>query len=161
MQVDPLVLYRYTCWANDRVLEGARQLTTEQLTTPIRPGFHSALGVLAHIMLAERVWLARWKGVSPQGPLPVDEFPTLDAVQTAWGPLRAEMTGFLSNLSDTDQVIVSRNTKGQEFQNVLWHLITHVINHGTEHRSQVALSLAMQGIDVGELDFVKYVRAQG
>jgi uncharacterized damage-inducible protein DinB len=70
------------------------------------------------------------------------------------------MAGFLSRLSDTNQVITYRNTKGDEFQNVLWHLVAHVINHGTEHRSQVALFLAMQGIDVGELDFVKYVREQ-
>ncbi len=90
----------------------------------------------------------------------MDEFPTPDAVQTAWEPLRAEMTGFLSSLSDTNQVIVYRNIKGVEYRNVLWHLIAHVINHGTEHRSQVALFLAMQGIDVGELDFVKYVREQ-
>jgi uncharacterized damage-inducible protein DinB len=157
MEVDPLVLYRYTCWANDRVLEGARQLSAAQLTAPIRPGFHSPLGVLAHIMLAESRWLSRWKGTSLQGPL-VEEFLTLDAVHSAWAPLRAEMIGFLSGLPDTNQVITYRNTKGDEFQNVLWHLISHVINHDTEHRSQVALFLAMQGIDVGELDFVKYVR---
>ncbi|MBI5958419.1 MAG: damage-inducible protein DinB, partial [Chloroflexi bacterium] len=34
----------------------------------------------------------------------------------------------------------------------------HVFNHSTEHRSQVALYLAMNGIDLGNLDFTAYLR---
>jgi uncharacterized damage-inducible protein DinB len=33
----------------------------------------------------------------------------------------------------------------------------HVVNHGTEHRSQVALYLAIQGIDVNNLDLIYYL----
>ena len=39
-----------------------------------------------------------------------------------------------------------------------WQLILHVFNHHTEHRAQVALVLAMNGIDVGSLDFSTFLR---
>jgi uncharacterized damage-inducible protein DinB len=41
---------------------------------------------------------------------------------------------------------------------VWWHLFVHVCNHGTEHRSQVALYLATHGIDLGNLDMTAYLR---
>jgi hypothetical protein len=91
MQVYPLRLFRYTYWADDLVLEGTRQLSPDRLTAPIRPGFLSTLGVLVHIMAAERVWLSRWKGDSPDRLLTVDDIPTLEALERAWTPQRAEM----------------------------------------------------------------------
>jgi uncharacterized damage-inducible protein DinB len=158
MQVDPLRLFRYTYWADDLVLEGTRQLSPDRLTAPIRPGFLSTLGVLVHIMAAERVWLSRWKGDSPDRLLTVDDIPTLEALERAWTPQRAEMLAYLANVGDASQVIAYRTTKGDEMHDVLWQLILHLVNHHTEHRSQAALYLAMQGIDVGGLDFIRFIR---
>jgi uncharacterized damage-inducible protein DinB len=109
-------------------------------------------------MAAERAWLSRWKGNSPTQLQTTDEITTLDALAEAWAPLRAEMLDFLTGIGDGRQEVIYRTTKGDEFHNILWHLVAHVINHSTEHRSQVALHLAMHGIDVGGLDFSKYVR---
>lgn len=158
MQVDPLTLFRYSYWADDLVLKGARQLSPEQLTAPIRPGYLSTLGVLVHIMAAERLWLLRWKGDSPNRLLTVDDIPTLEALEQAWTPQRADMLAYLTTVDDASQVIVYRTTKGEEMRDVLWQLVLHVVNHHTEHRSQVALYLATQGIDVGGLDFTRYIR---
>ena len=47
MNIDPRVLFEFTNWANDRVLQGAKQLGDDQLMAPIRPGFSSALGLLS------------------------------------------------------------------------------------------------------------------
>jgi uncharacterized damage-inducible protein DinB len=158
MRVDPLILFHYTYWADDLVMEGARQLTLDKLTAPIRPGFLSTLGVLVHIMAAERVWLSRWKGDSPNRLLTVDDIPTLDDLERVWTPQRAEMFAYLANVRDASQAIVYRTTRGVEMQDVLWQLVLHLVNHHTEHRSQAALYLATQGIDVGGLDFTRYIR---
>lgn len=158
MQIEPQLLLAFTNWANDRVLNGARQLNTDQLIAPIRPHFSSTLELLVHIMAAERTWLYRWKGESPHSLLGVEEVPTLDALQARWSPLRIEMLEFVTGITDPDYVVVYRTTKGVEFRSPLWPLFLHVINHGTEHRSQVALYLAMQDIDLGNLDLVYYLR---
>lgn len=158
MDVDLLTWYRFTIWANEQVIHGARQLSAEQLNTPIRPGFLSTLGLLVHIMDAERIWLSRWKGVSPGARMTADDLPTLDALVADWAPRRAEMLEFLAGVGDARRDVHYFSTAGEEFHNILWHLIVHVLNHGTEHRAQVALYLAMQGIDVGNQDLVRYLR---
>lgn len=158
MNIDPQLLLDYTIWANDRVLEGARQLAPDVLATPIRAGWLSLHGVLAHMLAAERAWLSRWQGNSPDRLLSADDLPTLDAVAEAWGPLRDEMRAFLTALGDSGRVVEYRTTRGIPQQDILWQLILHVFNHHTEHRAQVALVLAMNGIDVGSLDFSTFLR---
>jgi len=158
MLVDPLVLFRYTCWANDRVMAGVEQLSEELLMIPIRPEFQSVFGLLVHIMSAEHIWLSRWKGISPTSLLTTDNIPDLKTLKAAWSPLRAEMLGYLAGVGDANQIVVYRTTKGVEYQDVLWHLVLHLVNHATEHRSQAALYMATHGIDLGNLDFIVYVR---
>jgi uncharacterized damage-inducible protein DinB len=156
--VDISLLYRYTNWASDRVVEGASQLSQDQLVRPLRADFLSTLGLLVHIMAAERIWLSRWKGESPQKMLAVDDVPTLKGLQEVWSPLRAEMLEFVTGVEDANRIVTYRTTRGVKFRVPLWHLMLHVVNHGTEHRSQVALYLAIQGIDVGNLDLIHYLR---
>jgi uncharacterized damage-inducible protein DinB len=156
--INPLLLLDFMNWGHDRVLDGARQLSTAQLAAPIRPGFLSTLALLVHIMAAERVWLSRWQGESPRRLLAVSDVPSLDALVTAWKPLRAEMRASVLSVDDRNREVIDYRTNGEEKRNVWWHLFLHVVNHGTEHRSQVALHLAMQGIDVGNLDLIEYLR---
>jgi len=158
MDIDPVLLYRFTIWANDRVIAGARQLSPEQLKSPIRPDFYSTFGLLVHMMAAERIWLSRCKGNSPRTLINESDIPSLDALESAWVPLRAEMLEFVSSVTDTKQVLTYYTTRGVEYQDILWHLILHVVNHGTEHRSQAALYMAMLGIDLGGLDLIVYIR---
>jgi uncharacterized damage-inducible protein DinB len=158
MEIEPVLLYRFTNWANDLVIAGARQLTPEQLNSPIRPDFYSTFGLLVHIMAAERIWLSRWLGESPRVLIKESDIPDLDALETAWTPLRAEMLNFVSSAGSTNQVLTYSTTRGVEYQDILWHLILHVVNHGTEHRSQAALYMAMLGIDLGGLDLIIYIR---
>jgi uncharacterized damage-inducible protein DinB len=158
MNIDPQLLLDYTIWANDRVLDGARQLSPDALAAPIREGWLSPLGVLTHMLAAERAWLSRWKGASPDRLLSADDLPTLDAVAGAWGPLREEFRAFLREMGDPGRVVAYQTTRGIPQQAILWQMVLHVFNHNTEHRSQVALVLAQNGIDVGSLDFITFVR---
>lgn len=158
MEIDPVLLYRFSNWATDRVIFGARQLSPEQLLTPIRPEFYSTFGLLVHMMAAERIWLSRWEGESPRTLIRESDIPDLDALDAAWKSLREEMFDFVCSITDVKQVLTYYTTRGAEYQDVLWHLIMHVINHGTEHRSQAALYMAMHGIDLGGLDFIVYIR---
>lgn len=158
MNIDPELLLDYTIWADDRVLEGARQLAPDALAAPIRAEWLSPHAVLVHMLAADRVWLSRWQGESPDRLLSAGDLPTLDAVAEAWAPLREEFRAFLQAIDDPDRVVSYRTTRGIPQQDVLWQMIVHVFNHHTEHRAQVALVLAQNGIDVGSLDFITFVR---
>ena len=50
-----------------------------------------------------------------------------------------------------------RNTAGQPFTKVLWHVMAHVVNHGTQHRAEVAALLTEFGHSPGDMDLVLFV----
>ena len=70
------------------------------------------------------------------------------------------MLGYLRELNELelDEEVSYKRTGGEDQRNVLWHLLIHVVNHGTEHRSQVAAELTAYGYSPGDLDVVHFVR---
>jgi len=47
--------------------------------------------------------------------------------------------------------------EGYSRSRVLWHCLVHVVNHGTQHRSECALKLTNGGHSPGEIDFTMYL----
>jgi uncharacterized damage-inducible protein DinB len=57
-----------------------------------------------------------------------------------------------------DRTIRYRTTRGIPHQNTLWHLLLHLANHGTQHRSEAAVLLTDYGHSPGDLDLIVYLR---
>jgi uncharacterized damage-inducible protein DinB len=92
-----------------------------------------------------------------------DQFMSVDLLVARWTEEEATMRAYLASLTDADlqQVVESRNSAGQVFRYPLWQILIHVVNHGTQHRSEVALYLTNFGRSPGNMDFLVYIDEQG
>ncbi len=51
-----------------------------------------------------------------------------------------------------------RTTKGVPYEAVLWTLLAHLVNHGTQHRSEAGIALTAYGHSPGDLDMLFFFR---
>ncbi len=156
-------MYEYNSWANTRILETASGLSTAQFLEPVARLSHGSLrGTLVHALTAQWIWRNRCQGNSPQSVLPEADFPTLYALRTRWDDETPAMRSYLAGLSDADlgQTIRYTSTKGQAFENTLWHILLHVVNHSTQHRSEAAMLLTEWGRSPGDLDLIVFLREE-
>ena len=57
-----------------------------------------------------------------------------------------------------DEIIVYRNSKGDEFQNSIREILFHFINHSTYHRGQIAMLMKQAGLEPINTDYIFYKR---
>ncbi len=158
---DILTLYDYNYWANARVLNAAAKLTLDQFTAPVGLSHGSVRGALVHILGAEMVWRSRCaEGLSPSALPDEAGFPTQDMLRELWRDEEQKMRAYLNSLSDEalHQTVQYKTTKGVPFENVLWNLLAHVVNHGTQFRAEAGIALTAYGQSPGDLDLLLYFR---
>ncbi|HTX78281.1 MAG TPA: DinB family protein [Longilinea sp.] len=157
-------LYEYNYCARDQILQNATKLTPEQFLEPKGYAHGSVRNTLVHILSAEWVWRVRCQEhISPTSMFSVDEFYTLEKIQQRWLKEEEQMRGYLSQSEEPnlDQIVRYKRLNGETEENILWHLLVHVVNHGTEHRSVLAAELTTYGFSPGDIDIVHFTRTIG
>lgn len=160
---DILTLYDYNYWANARVLKAAANVSPEQFTAPYKVSHGSLRGALVHVLAAEMIWRMRCQEGISLSALPAEsEFPTLELLRARWAAEESAMRFFLASLTDErlTQKIQYKTTQGVPFENVLWHLLAHVVNHGTQFRAEAAVALTDYGQSPGDLDMLALFRGR-
>lgn len=160
-RTDILTLYEYNYWANDRILRAAAEVSAAQLTAPFRLSHGSLRGTLVHALSAERAWRLRCQErISTAAPLAESDFPTLASLRSYWADEERAMRGYVASLTEEALVerIQYRNFKGVPLESVLWHVLAHVVNHGTQCRSEAGIALTEYGHSPGDIDMSLFFR---
>jgi len=147
-------LVAYNQWANERILKAIDGLTPDDLARPVDAYFGTLAKNIRHILMAQRVWLARWKGQPP----PKLDTPIAEPWPDAYAGTHAEFRAFVEPLADRDfdRVVSYVDSRGKRYEVPLAQLVTHVVNHGTAHRAETGLLLERIGRSPGDLDFVYF-----
>jgi uncharacterized damage-inducible protein DinB len=156
---DIQLLYQYNCWANKRILDAAANVTEEQFLAPA-PYPHGGLrGTLTHALFAECIWRTRWQGESPAQRIKPEDFPTFDSLRIRWMEEEKLLMAFVDDLTDEklNSAFSYKTTKGESFEKTLWHAMAHVVNHGTQHKSEAAAMLTELGQSPGDLDLILFI----
>lgn len=114
---------------------------------------------LAHIIGAERLWLARLRQEPPTMPV----WPDLDLETCAaeLTDLQGEWMRFLGALDDDDleDGLAYRNTKGEFWTSTVADILTHVVLHASYHRGQIASAIREAGGTPAYTDYIHAVRS--
>src|SRR6185369_736316 len=134
------LLYSYNQWANARILKAASALTGEQFLAPASFPHGGMRGTLVHALFAEWVWRKRWEGESPSTRPQPEDFPTFDSLRLRWLEEEALLMKFIHAQTDEDlnEAFQFTTTTGEVREHILWQAMAHVVNHGTQHRSEAA-----------------------
>ncbi len=155
-------LFVYNAWAWDHLFASVEKLDAAAYRVD-RPFFWGSIhGLLVHALTAEWIWYVRCQGESPTRLLNPDDYPDFAAVRSAWQPVNADWIVYVGSLTDADLLrrIEYRNTKGYGYNIGLADLLQHVMNHATEHRSQLTPLLYNLGVPTPSLDYLAFCLEQ-
>jgi uncharacterized damage-inducible protein DinB len=144
-------LFSHLFWADARAIDGLR--TAAGATT-------QAGELLAHIIGAEAVWLARIEGRKPE--LAVWPALTLEECEADSRRVRAGYEELLGRIerdpAELLRMVHYRNSAGLEFDSSVADILRHVALHGAYHRGQIALLVRMSGTAPQATDYIAWSR---
>ena len=157
---DIQLLYKYNNWANSRILDAAENLTEEQFLAPASYPHGGLRGTLTHILFAEWLWRLRWQGESPTVRMKPEDFVTFNSLCVRWVQEEKLLMDFVDGLKEEklDNTFNYYTTEGEPLQRILWQAMMHVVNHGTQHRSEAATMLTELGYSPGDIDLMLFLR---
>ena len=152
-------LYDYGNWANTRLLSLARDLPEARLRQRFTRGALPILESFAHLVSADRRWLARFQEAPVPPGLTVAELPTVSALEDAYAQVAAARRAYLATLDDVAVGAMIRWPDGAEMRELVrWLALLQCANHGTQHRSEIAAMLTDCDRSPGDLDFGLWCR---
>ncbi len=157
---DIQLLYRYNRWANKRILDTVARITNEQFLASDSYPHGGLRGTLTHTLFAEWIWRNRWQGESPMERIKPEEFSTLDSLRARWLEEEKALDAFVQSLTDEklNSPCQHKPPRGEPWENILWQVMLHLVNHGTQHRGEAAAMLTELGHSPGDIDFIVFLR---
>ncbi|MFO0686042.1 MAG: DinB family protein [Sandaracinus sp.] len=158
---------RYNRWMNDKLYALVATLPDEARTRDMGAFFGSIHATLNHLLLADRIWLARFQGVAaPEGfmapgirALDQELYADFDELRRERAKTDDELAAWVATLTAEQlaaPLVFTR--RGQRTEAPLWWLVAHVFNHQTHHRGQVTTLLMQLGHDPGVTDLYAMLR---
>jgi uncharacterized damage-inducible protein DinB len=131
-------------------------LSQEQFTQPMDYSIGSVRNQIVHLMSVDDIWFSGLRGLEiPEWLNPAD-FDDRNVIRAHWDNLEQTMRDYLAKLRD-DMLFEKPFAEGEDKDLILWQVLIHVINHGTDHRAQMLRLLHDLGAKTVSQDYIFYV----
>jgi len=151
-------MLRYNRWANLALLEACRGLSDEQLDARM-PGIGAPVReLLLHIVGGQQTFVLRAKGRQHEGELNRGSaWPGFDDLIAIATETSDELLAIAESFAEAASVDLP--WQGKAFRFPVRFFLVHAVAHGAEHRTEVKVALAQQGIETPDLDAWQYAAA--
>ena len=151
--LDYVTLVEYNIWADRRLLNAAEQIPDHLLRTgTLSKG--NAFVTLKHILEAQRSYRLSCQNQPVQDSEQLFEsFKDVPALRPFWQEEGERLLTYVRSLteSDLEREIVPYWTS----QTVkMRHILVHIVNHSTDHRTELGWFFTSLGYSPGELDYI-------
>lgn len=153
-----------TMLAYERHATGAvvQSLLSVPASRRAEPGYLKASSVFGHIQQATYLWLVRMGQLQAR---PFEMFPAWSPEQSAADAAasHAAMERLLAGLDGAglERAVAYASLDGTAYRSSVAEILTHVFNHATYHRGQIALLVSGAGGERATTDFIAFSRVKG
>ena len=157
------MLGRYNTLANRILYDACAGLSDEERKLGRRAFFASIHGTLNHIMVGDRIWMARFEGgAAPSTHLDAILYGDFGELRAAREAEDARIETFMGGLTGEFLAGAIRylNNEGNWHEDPIPLLLTHFFNHQTHHRGQVHGLLSHAGMSTPVLDLHRVLRPE-
>lgn len=130
-------------------------LPQDLFVQPVAYSVGSIRDQIVHMVNVEDAWFSDLLGTANPRPArdPAD-YAERDKLRQAWNAVEADMMDYLTVLQD--DMLFTRPLSGEDANLLLWQILLHIANHGTDHRAQILRLLHDVGVRTGPQDYVFY-----
>lgn len=139
-------LFEYTCHFNKEMIKCISENTTKT--------DEKTISLINHTLNAHQIWNSRILYEKSFEVWQINPFESLDDINHQ---NLLTSVDIIQNF-DLDQRREYQNSKGTKFENSIFEMLFHTINHSTYHRGQINTLLKQNGIDPLVTDYTFYKR---
>jgi uncharacterized damage-inducible protein DinB len=131
-------------------------LSHEQFTQAVDYSHGSIRDQIVHLMSVDDAWFSGLRGVEIPEPFGPTSFDDRNIIRAHWDNVEQNMRDYLAKLRD-DMLFKKPFAEGEDKDLILWQVLLHVGNHGTDHRAQLLRLLNDLGVKTTSQDYIFYV----
>jgi len=131
-------------------------LSHEQFTQHADYSRGSVRDQILHLISCDTAWFSGLRGIEIPEDLNPTDFPNRESIRTHWVNVEQTMRDYLATLQD-DMLFKKPFAEGEDKDLILWQVLLHVANHGTDHRAQLLRLLNDLGVETTSQDYIFYV----
>jgi uncharacterized damage-inducible protein DinB len=144
--------FRHNAMMNRRLMEACRQLSPEQLGGTATGTYGTIGATLVHIANAQEGYAARLLDIERPERLQEDPFPGFEALAERFAHGDGQLEEAAAKAGQDRKVQVTGDDPPGTWWMPVSLFMLQAVNHGTEHRSQVATILTQLGVQPPEMD---------
>jgi uncharacterized damage-inducible protein DinB len=148
-------LARYNRIANERLYHACDALDANEYFKQRAGSFGSIHGLLNHVLLGDRLWMARFEGAGVETPpLSTQLFDKFSGLRPAREREDARIERFFDTVNSLFflRSLHYINSKGKPYSESPMIAVPHFFNHQTHHRGQVHVMLSQTPVAPPSLD---------